>query len=234
VEIPKSSLPPWRIWLLRAVSVTVILVGLLVLGIVAFRLAAPATPVRVAEKLFGMKVSDEWVPLADMPRELPVAVIASEDGRFCDHWGVDWPAVKDAVLENRNLSGLRGASTVPMQLAKNLFLWSQRAYLRKALEIPLAYLLTALWPKKVVIESYLNIAPWGPGIFGVEEASRYYFKKGAYALTRREAILLAISLPSPILRSPAKPTPKMLKIAKVVDDRMRAFAPRYSCVLPES
>jgi monofunctional biosynthetic peptidoglycan transglycosylase len=149
--------------------------------------------VRVAEKLFGRKTGGEWVPLVNISRDLPVAVIASEDGRFCDHWGVDWPAVKDAVLEKRSLSGLRGASTVPMQLAKNLFLWSQRDYLRKALEMPLAYLLTALWPKKVVIESYLNIAPWGPGIFGAEAASRYYFNKGADALTRKEAILLAIA-----------------------------------------
>jgi monofunctional biosynthetic peptidoglycan transglycosylase len=222
VDVPELSLSPvCRIWLLRAASVAVILVGPLVLGIVAFRLADPPTPVRVAEKLFGRKTGGEWVPLVNISRDLPVAVIASEDGRFCDHWGVDWPAVKDAVLEKRSLSGLRGASTVPMQLAKNLFLWSQRDYLRKALEMPLAYLLTALWPKKVVVESYLNIAPWGPGIFGAEAASRYYFNKGADALTRKEAILLAIALPSPILRNPAKPTSKMLRIAKVIASRSR-------------
>jgi monofunctional biosynthetic peptidoglycan transglycosylase len=100
--------------------------------------------------------------------------------------------------------------------------------------MPLAYPLTALWPKKVVIESYLNIAPWAPRIFGAEAASRYYFNKSADALTRKEAILLAIALPSPILRNPAEPTRRMLEIAKVIDDRMRRLAPRSSCVLPES
>ena len=168
--------------------------------------------------------------LASMSRDLPIAVIAREDGQFCAHWGVDWPAMKDAVIEKKDLSALRGASTIPMQLAKNSFLWSQRDYLRKALEIPLAYLLTAFWPKQTIIESYLNIAPWGPGIYGAEAASRYYFHKSADKLSREEAILLAIALPSPILRNPAKPTPKMLKLAKVTDDRMRTLATRYSCV----
>lgn len=222
-----------RTWLLSAAVVAAVFVTALVAGIVAFRIANPGiTPVVVAQKLTGKKVVQKWVPLAKMSGDLPVAVIASEDGRFCDHWGVDWPGVKDAVMEARSISGLRGASTIPMQLAKNLFLWSERDYLRKALEMPLAYLVTGLWPKRLIIESYLNIAPWGPGIVGAEAASRYYFHKSADELTREEAILLAISLPSPILRNSARPSPKMLKLAKIIDERMRSLAARYSCVSP--
>ncbi|HML92950.1 monofunctional biosynthetic peptidoglycan transglycosylase [Methyloceanibacter sp.] len=223
----------YRAWLRGFSIIAVLLIAALVVGIVAFRVANPGiTPVAVAQTLNGQRMVKQWIPLAKMSRDLPVAVIASEDGRFCDHWGVDWPGVKDALVQARSISGLRGASTIPMQLAKNLFLWAERDYLRKAIEMPLAYLLTALWPKPVIIESYLNIAPWGPNIVGAEAASRYYFYKSAEKLDRQEAILLAISLPSPILRNPAKPSPKMLKLAKVIDARMRSLAPRYSCVSP--
>jgi monofunctional biosynthetic peptidoglycan transglycosylase len=219
--------------MLNAAITAALLVAALVAGVVAFRIANPGiTPVTVAKKLTGKGVVKKWVPLAKMSTDLPVAVIASEDGRFCNHWGVDWPGVKDAIMEERSIRGVRGASTIPMQLAKNLFLWAERDYLRKAIEIPLAYLLTALWPKPVIIESYLNIAPWGPGTFGAEEASRHYFHKSADELSREEAILLAISLPSPILRNPAKPTPKMLRLTRIIDERMRSLSTRYSCVSP--
>jgi monofunctional glycosyltransferase len=121
-------------WILSA-AIAVALVGGLIVAIVAFRFANPETnPVTIAEKLFGRTTGGAWIPLASMSRDLPIAVIAREDGRFCAHWGVDWPAMKDAVIEKKDLSALRGASTIPMQLAKNLFLWSQRDYLRKALE----------------------------------------------------------------------------------------------------
>ena len=145
-------------------------------------------------------------------------MIASEDGRFCNHWGVDWAAVKDAVQEARKRGrGFRGASTIPMQTAKNLYLWTDRSYVRKVLEVPLAYLLTIFWPKERVIEVYLNIAQWGPGIFGAEAASQHYFRKSASQLTRREALLLAVSLPAPRLRNPGKPSPRMLRMAKAVE-----------------
>ena len=167
-------------------------------------------------------------------RDLPLAVIASEDGRFCNHWGVDWAAVKDAVQEARKRGrGFRGASTIPMQTAKNLYLWTDRSYVRKVLEVPLAYLLTIFWPKERVIEVYLNIAQWGPGIFGAEAASQHYFRKSASQLTRREALLLAVSLPAPRLRNPGKPSPRMLRMAKAVERRMPVLAARSVCVAPQ-
>ena len=116
-----------------------------------------------------------------------------------------------------------------MQLAKNLYLWPQRSYLRKILEMPLAFLISALWPKKVVMETYLNIAPWGP-VVGAEAASRHYFRKSATELTRQEAILLAVALPNPSGRNPSKPTLRMKKIARAVEGRMPILASRSSCV----
>ena len=222
-------------WLRRiGLVVLAIMVGLF-LSIIAFRFVnPPITPVMVAEKLRGTTLKYRFVPLGSIARDLPLAVIASEDGRFCNHWGVDWAAVKDAVQEARKRGrGFRGASTIPMQTAKNLYLWTDRSYVRKVLEVPLAYLLTIFWPKERVIEVYLNIAQWGPGIFGAEAASQHYFRKRASQLTRREALLLAVSLPAPRLRNPGKPSPRMLRMAKAVERRMPVLAARSVCVAPK-
>lgn len=216
-----------------AILASFVFVGLL-LAIVAFRFVShPITPVMVAEKLSGNALTRNWVPLANISPELTFAVIAREDGSFCKNWGVEWREVWGAIKQGSRIrAGLRGASTVTMQIAKNLYLWPQRSYVRKMFEVPLAYMLSALWPKKVLMETYLNIAPWGPGIFGAEAASQYFFHKSAAALTRREAILLAGVLPSPSLRDPAKPTPQMLKVVPVIDKRMQVLASRSACVLP--
>ena len=187
----------------------------------------------IAEKLSGKVLARNWVPLANISTELPLAVIVSEDGSFCKNWGVEWRAVRDAIREGGGVgAGLRGASTITMQIAKNLYLWPKRSYVRKMLEVQVAYMLSALWPKKVLMETYLNIAPWGPGIFGAESASQYFFHKSAAALTRREAILLAGVLPSPSLRNPAMPTPQMLKVVPVTDKKMQVLASRSACILP--
>jgi monofunctional glycosyltransferase len=222
-------------WLRRVGLVVLLILAGLLLSIIAFRFVNPLiTPVMVAEKLRGTTLKHDWVPLQDMSRDLPLAVIASEDGRFCVHWGVDWGAVKDAVEEaKRRHRSFRGASTIPMQTAKNLYLWTDRSYVRKVLEVPLAYLLTAFWPKQRVIEVYLNVAQWGPGIFGAEAASQHYFNKSASELTRKEALLLAAALPAPQLRNPSKPSPRMLRIAKSVERRMPILAARSTCVLPQ-
>jgi monofunctional biosynthetic peptidoglycan transglycosylase len=121
-----------------------------------------------------------------------------------------------------------------MQTAKNLYLWTDRSYLRKILEVPLAYLLTALWPKERIMETYLNVAQWGPGVFGAEAASQRYFRKSASQLTRREALLLAVSLPAPNVRNPGKPSPRMLRMAKAVERRMPVMATRSDCVAPQT
>jgi monofunctional biosynthetic peptidoglycan transglycosylase len=218
-------------WLRRAARLLLFIAAAILLSIVAFRFVnPPITSVMALNRLSGGAVRQHWVPLQDMSRQLPLAVIASEDGRFCVHWGVDWGAVKEAIKEGDGFAGFRGASTIPMQTAKNLYLWNGRSYVRKALEMPLAYLLSLVWPKERVMEVYLNVAQFGPGVFGAEAASRYYFHKGAADLTRGEAILLAAALPNPRFRNPAKPSRHMLLIARVIDRRMPILAPRSGCL----
>jgi monofunctional biosynthetic peptidoglycan transglycosylase len=218
-------------WLRRAARILICLAAAVLLSIVAFRfINPPTTSVMVLNKLTGGAARQTWVGLDDISRQLPLAVIASEDGRFCVHWGVDWGAVREAVKEGGGLGGLRGASTIPMQTVKNLYLWNGRSYVRKALEVPLAYFVSLIWPKERVMEVYLNVAQFGPGIFGAEAASRHYFHKSAAHLTRGEAILLAASLPNPRFRNPARPSRHMLLIARVIDRRMPILAQRSGCI----
>jgi monofunctional glycosyltransferase len=221
-------------WLRRAAGAVLLLFLILILSIILFRFVnPPITPVMLAEKLNGTTLERRWVPLESISRNLPLAVIASEDGHFCTHWGVDWGAVRDAVKEGKSVGrSFRGASTITMQTGKNLYLWTARSYVRKVLEVPLAYLLSAFWPKQRVMEVYLNIAQWGPGIFGAEAASQHYFHKSAAELTRSEALLLAATLPNPRVRNPSKPGPRMVRIARAVERRMPILAPRSTCALP--
>jgi monofunctional glycosyltransferase len=219
--------------LTRAVGIASAILAALLVATALFRVTKPISPIGVAQMFGASETKRAWLPLEMISPDLPLAVIASEDGRFCNHWGVDWAGVRDAIEQGGGIgAGLRGASTIVMQLAKNLYLWPQRSYLRKMLEVPLAYLISALWRKKVVMETYLNIAPWGP-VFGAGEASRHYFHKSAAALTRQEAILLAVALPNPSARDPANPSPRMLKIAQAIEKRMPILASRSECVLSE-
>lgn len=136
------------------------------------------------------------------------SAIAAEDGRFCDHHGVDWASLHEAVTTTLNDPDERahGASTISMQVAKNLFLWPSRSYVRKGMEIPIAIAIDALWGKRKMMETYLNIAEFGDGIYGVEAASRVYFHRPAAQLSLREASLLIAALPNPRKRNPARPS----------------------------
>jgi monofunctional biosynthetic peptidoglycan transglycosylase len=218
-----------RSWLKRAALLVLLLMGALLLSILLFRFVnPPITTVMLADKLTGTTLHRQWVPLDDMSPQLPLAVISSEDGRFCRHWGVDWGAMRDAI----KAGAVRGASTIPMQVAKNLYLWNGRSYVRKAFELPLALVMSLVWPKDRMIEVYLNVAEFGRGIYGAEEASRYYFGKSVADLTRHEAVLLAITLPNPHIRNPRKPSLRMLRIARAVELRMPIIAKRADCVMP--
>ena len=189
----------------------------------------PASTLMLGQRLAGTPISQRWVPLERMSPNLAAAVISSEDGHFCRHHGVDWGELKEAI-ESAGDGIARGGSTISMQVVKNLFLWPSRSYLRKALEIPLAYAMEALWPKRRVLEIYLNIAEWGPGIFGAEAAARYHFRKPALLLTPREAALLAVSLPNPFERQAGRPGPGTVRLADNLLLRMRAAqAKRPAC-----
>jgi monofunctional glycosyltransferase len=220
-------------WPRRLALFLLLAIAALLLSIVVFRFVNPPfTSVMAASKLKGATIRQHWVPLEKISHSLPLAVIASEDGRFCLHWGVDWGAIKEAIDEGNGFVDFRGASTIVMQTAKNLYLWNRRSYVRKLIEMPLAYLMSAIWPKDRMMEVYLNIAEFGPGIFGAEAASRYYFGKSASQLSRREAVLLTVALPNPSFRNPARPSRRMLFLANTIERRMPVIARRAGCVMP--
>jgi monofunctional biosynthetic peptidoglycan transglycosylase len=142
-------------------------------------------------------VDYRWVPWRDISRHVPAAVLVAEDQRFFEHGGFDANAIGDALGDYARGEPLRGASTVTQQVAKNLFLWPGRSFVRKALEAWLTVWIEALWPKRRILEVHLNVAQFGPCVFGVEAASRRYFGTRAAALSALQAARLAVVLPSP-------------------------------------
>jgi monofunctional biosynthetic peptidoglycan transglycosylase len=148
----------------------------------------------------------QWVSLNDISPAMPIAVIAAEDQRFAMHYGLDFDAIAQAWEEKRGGKRLRGASTLSQQLAKNMFLWSDKNYLRKALEAYLTLLLEGVLSKERILELYLNVAEFGPGIYGVEAAAQHFFSIPAVALSKQQACLLAATLPNPKQLSASAPT----------------------------
>ncbi|HNR92041.1 MAG TPA: monofunctional biosynthetic peptidoglycan transglycosylase [Dokdonella sp.] len=138
-----------------------------------------------------------WTPIEHMSVELPIAMVAAEDQKFPHHRGFDIDAIQAAMAEAGEGERLRGASTISQQLAKNLFLWSGRSFVRKGLEAYFTVLIEVLWPKRRILEVYLNIAEFGDGVYGVGAAGERYFKRGPEALDARQAALLAAVLPNP-------------------------------------
>lgn len=138
-----------------------------------------------------------WRPWSQLPDDLKMAVIAAEDQQFAHHWGFDIAAIRAALAHNERGGTLRGASTLSQQVAKNLFLWSGRSWLRKGAEAWFTVLIELLWPKQRILEVYLNSAEWGKGIFGAEAAARHHFGIAAPYLSARQASLLAAILPNP-------------------------------------
>jgi len=147
-----------------------------------------------------------WVDLDRISPNLPLAVVASEDQKFPEHWGFDVAAIEKAYALNQHNHKVRGASTISQQVAKNLFLWSGRSYFRKGLEAYFTVLIEGLWPKRRILEIYLNIAEFGYGTYGAEAAAQRFFHKPASRLTRGDAAVLAAVLPNPQHYSAAAPS----------------------------
>jgi len=157
-------------------------------------------------------IRKNWRPLDDISPALIRAVIASEDQRFCRHFGFDWSAIEMAWEQYQSGDGgLLGASTISMQTAKNVFLWPARNWLRKALEAYFTALIELAWSKRRIIEVYLNVVEWGPGIYGAEAAAEHYFHKPAARLNATEAARLAAVLPDPLDRSASRPDEDVLE-----------------------
>ena len=186
----------------------------------------PASALMLIRLVQGVIPHYDWVPMDEISPHLARAVISSEDQRFCMHSGIDWVAVSRVIEDDES----RGASTITMQTAKNLFLWPGRSYLRKALEVPLALWIDLIWSKRRVMEVYLNIAEFGRGVYGAEEAARRHFGKRAKDLTRREAALLAAVLPNPLVRSAGKPGRLTNRITNLIQRRMAGIGPYAVCV----
>lgn len=170
-------------------------------------LPVPITPLMVIRLVEGQGLHKDWVAYEDVSPHVFTAVIAAEDARFCEHRGFEFEAMYAAWKANQRGKRARGASTISMQTAKNLFLWPGRDYVRKAFEAYFTALLELMWEKRRILEVYVNIVEFGPGVYGVEAAARAFFKKAARNLTRREAALLAAVLPNPRKYSAGKPGP---------------------------
>lgn len=190
----------------------------------------PLTPLMVIRLAEGEGLRRDWVPLEEIAPALAEAVVAAEDNRFCEHWGFDWEAIGEAIEEAQAGERLRGASTITMQTAKNLFLWPGRDFVRKGVEAWLTPQIELLWPKRRIVEVYLNIAEMGPGIYGAEAAADTYFGKPASALSRYEAALIAAILPNPRQWSPNRPTPYLQDRARTISTRIEQLGPMLDCV----
>jgi len=197
--------------------------------IVAYRFVNPPFSMLMAQQfLTGTRIQKQWVPLEQISPNLRRAVIVSEDGRFCRHWGVDLIEAANA-LKRASDGYPRGASTITMQVAKNLFLLPAKSYVRKLIELPLTFAIELAWPKARILEIYLNIVEWGPGIFGAEAASKAHFGRSAASLSPRQAAQLAVALPNPIVRNAGRPGPRTARRASVIQKRAAGARGASSC-----
>lgn len=213
-----------RLWFVgwRAVLAVVLLLLLLLLTL---RFVPPPTSAFMLQSPYPVRY--QWVDIDTLPAHLPLALVASEDQRFVQHYGVDFAAISKALEQYDDGGGLRGASTISQQTAKNLLLWPGRSLVRKGLEAGLALSLELVWGKKRILEVYLNIAEFGKGIYGVEAASQHYFGKAARHLTVNQAARLAVILPSPRKRDPTQLTPYLQQRVQWVERQMRQLGNGY-------
>ncbi|MEH6579647.1 MAG: monofunctional biosynthetic peptidoglycan transglycosylase [Amphritea sp.] len=173
------------------------------------------------------KIKHSWVPIENISQHMQLAVIASEDQKFPEHWGFDIESINKALQGNGKGKRIRGASTLSQQTAKNLFLWPAKSYLRKGVEAGFTVLLEALWDKQRILEVYLNIVEFGPGIYGVEAASKHYFGTSAKRLSSIQAARLAAVLPNPYRFNAGKPSGYIWKRSFWIKKQMRQLGSEH-------
>jgi monofunctional biosynthetic peptidoglycan transglycosylase len=213
----------WQRWLWLA---PLVFGGLCLLSVLLLRVVPPLTTAFMLAS-DTRPVHYDWVPWSRIAPAAALAVVASEDQKFPEHWGFDFEAIDKAIDHNEKSKRVHGASTISQQTAKNLFLWSGRSYIRKGLEVGFTLLLEGLWPKRRILEVYLNIAEFGPGIYGVEAASQRYFNKSASRLSRHEAALLAAVLPNPERLKIEHPSDYVLGRANDIEQQMDQLGGDY-------
>ncbi|MFO1187214.1 MAG: monofunctional biosynthetic peptidoglycan transglycosylase [Alphaproteobacteria bacterium] len=184
------------------------LAAITIVWVLVYRFLNPPTTFLMTVTSFrGVKVDHRSVSINRISPALWQAIIGAEDSRFCEHGGFDLEAISDAMEEAENGGRKRGASTITQQTAKNAFLWPGRSYLRKGVEAYFTFLMETLWPKRRIMEVYLNIVEFGPGVFGAEAAAQRYFKKPARDIGPYEAAVLAAVLPNPKRMHADRPSP---------------------------
>ncbi|QLF68706.1 monofunctional biosynthetic peptidoglycan transglycosylase [Peteryoungia desertarenae] len=208
----------------------VLLAPYLLILLYRIELIRPVSTPMLADLVMLRGYDRQWVEFEDISPHLVRSVMMSEDGQFCAHDGIDWAQMKLVVDDALAGETTRGASTIPMQTAKNLFLWSGRSFVRKALELPLAMASDFVWSKERMMEIYLNIAEWGPGIYGIEAAARHHFNVSASELGPKQSALLAVALPNPLERVASKPGNGMRRLANVVERRARQSGAYVTCL----
>ena len=223
---------PMRRWIKRLLkwAVAIVLLPYLLILVYAMDFVRPISTLMLWDLVTLKGYDRRWVEFEDISPLLVQSVMMSEDGQFCNHYGVDLRQLQGVVEDALEGEATRGASTIPMQTAKNLFLWNGRSFIRKGLELPLALGADAVWSKKRLMEIYLNIAEWGPGIYGIEAAAQHHFKTSAAKLSRKQAALLAVSLPNPITRVASKPSRGMNRLANLIQRRARASGAYIKCL----
>ncbi|MEZ5460924.1 monofunctional biosynthetic peptidoglycan transglycosylase [Dokdonella sp.] len=213
-------------WLALALVIWVLACILLVL---VFRFVPPPTSAfmierriqAIGEEQAGFRLRYQWAPLSEISDNLPIALVAAEDQKFPEHHGFDVDAIQDALADAEGGARLRGASTISQQVAKNLFLWNGRSYLRKGLEAWFTILIEALWPKQRILEVYMNIAEFGDGTYGAAAASEHYFQIDPSRLTPRQSALLAAVLPNPRKFRVDKPSAHVQRRAAWIERQVR-------------
>lgn len=215
-KIKRESYSKWLLkgllWLFLSVTLSTILI------VITYRWVNPPSTWLMVERYYWgnektQQVSPQqtWCSIDSISKHMVLAVVAAEDNLFLTHWGFDFKSIKEARQDMLQGKRIRGASTISMQVAKNVFLWHGRTWVRKALEAGFTVLIETFWSKERIMEVYLNVAEFGPALYGIEAASQKHFNKSAKRLNRNQAALLTAALPNPLLRNPAKPGSYMRK-----------------------
>lgn len=228
----RFGLRPRRLVFYMLVVLLVLALPPLVLTLV-YRIDAvrPVSTLMMSRVLTGQPVDRQWIGIEDVAPRLYQSVLMSEDGRFCAHNGLDLRELRAVIDDALEGERPRGASTITMQTAKNLFLWQGRSLIRKGLEVPIAIWIDLVLPKERVMEIYLNIAEWGPsGQFGIKAGAAHHFGRAPDALTARQSALLAVTLPNPRLRDPARPSGGMNHVADIIERRAAQSGAYVDCL----
>lgn len=206
----------------RPILTALLILAMLPIGAVVIHrfVPPPTTLLMIKQAVAGNGLDYEWRGLDDISPRLVEAVIAAEDARFCEHRGFDFEAIEKALDSNARGRKVRGGSTISQQTAKNVFLWPGRDWVRKGLEAGYTVLIETLWGKRRIMEVYLNVAEWAPGVYGAEAAAQRWYGKSAADLTTREAARLAAILPSPRRYKAASPGPYVRRRAGRVQAAM--------------